>query len=216
MKKTILFEPELLAEVKRESPAVYENYCQTPFSKIEFADYGTVNIRMYMPTVILHMYKITSHTSKQNSGDELMATFQAGWLYGFTDLFLKDDVSIKDPIGRELIMVRLMMAAVAYPYYSLTTLIKESNFWKRGNVIYNTITYQEAQCFEAWKMILPCHQEFNDHFVALRADAKNVTVPAFRGLIINQPEFKPGLPLDEKDSPIDFSSFQGSNNNCGR
>lgn len=40
MKKTVLFEPTLLAEVERDSPAVYENYCQTPFSKLEFADYG--------------------------------------------------------------------------------------------------------------------------------------------------------------------------------
>lgn len=40
MEKAILFEPELLAEVERESPAVYESYCITPFAKIEFADNG--------------------------------------------------------------------------------------------------------------------------------------------------------------------------------
>lgn len=52
MKKAILFEPELLAEVERESPAVYENYCQTPFSTIEFADYGTAKHPM---TQVAHM-----------------------------------------------------------------------------------------------------------------------------------------------------------------
>lgn len=206
MKKAVLFEPKLLAEVERESPAVYENYCQTPFSKIEFADYGTSRTRMYMPSIILHMFKVTS---KQSLGNELMETFQAGWVFGKQDLFLKDDVSTEDPLGRELTMVRLMMAAIAYPYYSLVTLIKDDNFWKRGNIIYNTMTYQEAQCFEAWKIILPCHPLFNERFVELKAEAKNVTVPAFRCLKINQPGFKPGLPLDERDSPIDFRVVEG-------
>lgn len=212
MKKAILFEPTLLAEVERESPAVYKEFCTSPFAKIEFADYGTLNIHMYMPTYILQMFKITS---KQSSGTELMETFQSGWVFGYKDLFLKPEGSLKNPLIKELTMMRMMMAALAYPYYSLKTLIKDDNFRKRDNIIYNTLTYQEAQCFEAWKVILMCHQDFNDRYVKLNAEAKNVTIPVFRCLDINKPKFKLGLPLDENDPPIDFNSYRGSNKSCG-
>lgn len=212
MEKVILFEPTLLAEVERESPAVYKEFCTTPFANIDFADYGTSEIHMYMPRYILHMFKVTTG---QDSGKMLMETLQSGWVFGNLDLFLKNEGSLKNPLEKELAMVRMMMAGIAYPYYNLETLIKDDNFRKRNHIIYNTITYQESQCFNAWKVILMCHQEFNDRFVELKAEAKNVTIPEFQYLDPNKPKFKPGLPLDENDPPVDFNSYRGSNKNCG-
>lgn len=171
MKKAILFDPKLLAEVERESPAVYKKFCISPFARIEFADYGTSDIPMYMPKH--QLYLLETLIKKEDNYSLMIEFFQAGWVMGMSELYGNNHCISKNPLRKEIGKIEIMMAACAYPYYTIDTLMGKESVLVKDDIVYNAFTYKEGQCFEAWKLILKCHQYFNGSFAKMEAKLKD-------------------------------------------
>jgi hypothetical protein len=163
MKKAILIEPELLAKSKIISPDLYEYYCNSPLSRIEFADYGPPNVQMLMPKRILNLYETLSK-GISDEPPQLMHCLQYGWLCGYADLFSKHEGKMTDA-NRYMTKDFFLKCALHYPSYDFESLIDPNNYVMRDHLMYNKLTYREAQCLEAWRFIFKCPVSFNDFFV---------------------------------------------------
>lgn len=166
MKKAIVIKPELLAEAKIIAPDLYAYYCKSPVSIIEFADYGISGSQMLMPKAILHLFEVLSKKIG-NEQSHLMECFQYGWVCGYADLFTKYEGKTTGANGHR-IKDFIFNCALHYPYYDIKSLIDRKNYVMRGDLMYNTLTYKEAQCLEAWKFMFACPEDFNDFFVGLK------------------------------------------------
>ena len=166
MKNAIVIKPELLAEAKIIAPDLYAYYCNSPVSIIEFADYGMPDCQMLMPKKILQLFEILS---KKNGNEQphLMECFQYGWLCGYSDLFEKYGGKITDA-NRHKKKEFFFNCALHYPFYEINSLLDPKNYVMRGDLMYNKLTYSEAQCLEAWRFMFKCPEDFNDFFVGLK------------------------------------------------
>lgn len=166
MKKAIGIKPELLAEAKIVAPDLYAYYCSTPLSIIEFADYGMPDCQMLMPKKILQLFELLTKGTG-NETPHLMECFQYGWLCGYSDLYTKYGRKITGANGHKK-KEFFFNCALHYPYYEIKSLVDPKNYVMRGDFMYNTLTYKEAQCLEAWKLMFACPEVFNDFFVKLK------------------------------------------------
>ncbi|HEY3373383.1 MAG TPA: hypothetical protein VGK10_21240 [Prolixibacteraceae bacterium] len=171
MKKAILLKPELLAESKIISPDLYEYYCNSPISRIEFADYGTPYLPMFMPKKMLDFFKYL--TKQSNEPSQMMESFQCGWAFGYSDLFSSEEGEITDT-NREKVKKFFFDCAIHYPHYDFYSLINRDNFVIRDRFLYNKLTYQESQCLEAWRFMLKCPEEFNDFFIEFNSQKRRM------------------------------------------
>ena len=177
MKKAILIEPELLAESKIIPPDLYEYFCNSPISRIEFADYGTQHLKMFMSKRMLYLYETLSK-GIINETSQMMECFQCGWVFGYSDLFSKHEGEITDA-NRHMAMDFFFKCALHYPSYDFVTLIDPNNYVMRDHLMYTKSTYREAQCLEAWRFMFKCPDEFNDFFVEFNARKNNLDKGGF-------------------------------------
>lgn len=166
MKKPVVIETELLADAKISAPDLYAYYRSSPLSIIEFADYGMSDSQMIMPKTILDVLKIL-FKKNDNGPQYLMECLQYGWVCGFADLFTKYEGKITDA-NRAKIKDFIFNCALQYPYYDIDSLLDPKNLVWRGDLMYNTLTYKEAQYVEAWRLIFQSPEYFNDLFVELK------------------------------------------------
>ena len=172
MKKAIIVEPELLAKSKITSPDLYEYFCNSPISRIVFADYGYPNVQMFMPKRILYLYETLSKGTG-NESPHLLQCFQYGWLCGNADLFSKHGGKITDA-NRHMKMDFFFKCALHYPSYDFESLIDPNNYVMRDHLMYTKSTYREAQCLEAWRFMFKCPVIFNDFFIEFNALKDNL------------------------------------------
>jgi len=171
MKKAILIEPELLAKIKRNSPAIYEYYCNSPFTRIEFVDYGILGIPMYMPKEVMCL--LDDGCRKENvEVSQVMLALQVSYAFGKSDMVTKYAGNNPDPVKMGITIGALLNHGLNYPYYDITSLLNPYNYEERDGVMYNKTTYKEAQYFEAWNGIFSLHEIFNDLFIDINATRK--------------------------------------------
>lgn len=171
MKKAILIKPELLAEIKRNSPAIYEYYCNSPFTRIEFVDYGDLVWPLYMPKKVVSL--LDAGCKKENvTVSQVMMGLKVGYMFGQDDLLSKHAGNQSDTLKMGLMIGDLLNLALNYPYYDTASLLDPNNYVKRDGVFYSAITYKEGQYFEAWKGIFTLHDVFNDLFIDINESRK--------------------------------------------
>lgn len=171
MKKTFLFEPGLLAEVERESPNLYECYCHSPLSKMDFVDYGLEGQPCFMPSEVMDSIELISKRGSINMS-KILTIFQNGYHFGLIDVKKRcpvDQAAIIKDLGLQLSVFDLILN---YPNYEIESLFNEHNFKKRDNLLYSLITYKEAQYYMAWQIIFSHHEEFNDVFEEINVARK--------------------------------------------
>jgi hypothetical protein len=171
MKKAILFEPTLLAEVERESPDLYEYYRDCPISEKEFVDYGPDDRHCFMLKEIMDGLELIIELGPY-SIDTLIKPFQAGYNYGRMDLEERLPSDHFEFIEERKVLLMVFDLILNYPFYELESLLDENNFGKRDGLLYHKITYQEAQYYKAWETLLWRHEDFNDVFKQINADRK--------------------------------------------
>lgn len=170
MKKAILFEPELLARVERESPHLYEYYCNSPLSRFEFADFGTPDTPMYMQKRILEIIQAGLNFDNIDHSI-LMAPLQRGWELGKRRL-LSEYESTTEPILKILFQEVILRFALDYCPCDAETLIKAENFGESDEGMFNFSTYNYALCIEAWKIMLANHRDYNDLCLSTKTNRK--------------------------------------------
>lgn len=186
MKKTILFEPALLAEVNRKSPAVYEFYSNSPFSEFEYVEFCLGSEKYLIQKEIIDFLDERA-VAENLDVTMLKLSLQAGYKYGRFDLLKKYPGDNAESLQASLLIGELLNLAMNYPYYDADTLFSMDNFGTRHGFPYSKLTYQEAQCLMAWETIFSRHVDFNGLFVPINEARKRL------GLV--------------NMGPMDFSSF---------
>lgn len=161
MKEAILFEPKLLAEVERESPALYEYYCTTPFHKYDYTNYGIRHIPMFMrKDILLTLKSDLNHDRRKYK--ELLKTFIYGWEKGLADLFIKICEDNTFTFLKETAYDDILEAALNDSAYDLDTLVCKDHMLVHNNNTYSDLTYRDAQCHFGWGVVLKFHLRFDD------------------------------------------------------
>lgn len=167
MKKAILFEPTLLAEVERKAPDLYEYYCNCPLSCFKFVNYGTKEYPMYIQKGVLELLEPLKKDESLNIPGIIMA-LQAGYLFGSTDLISKYPGKNIKMMESARVARTVVNICLKYPSYTIVALLKASNFDYRNGIPYSKLTYKEGQYFVAWNTIFDRYEDWNYFFVKLK------------------------------------------------
>lgn len=184
MKKAVIVKPSLLAEIKRESPAVYEYYNNSFLTRHEFIDYGFEHEPMFMRLDVYFM--IANHLNTIHldiSGD--MDMLQAGYLAGKNDLIKEISKHSVDEYFSKTAncLLRIATRENYLPDSERCDLINNE-----GRV-FNKGTYCDGIYFEAWSQLFFAHALHNDVFKQINSRSKKFNLD-----YDNKPDF--GYPLN--------------------
>jgi len=159
MKKAIIVEPLLLADIKRTSPAVYEYYNHSSFTRHEFIDYGFEFEPMFMRLDVYYIL-VNYVNSIQMNIDGIIDMLQSGYRAGKSDLILELSKpsythSFSKTANR---LLNIAMNEHYIPDSERCALINnEGRMFNKG-------TYIDGIYFQAWDQLFLNHAMVNDVF----------------------------------------------------
>lgn len=158
MKKAILIEPELLAEIKLKSPAVYEYYINSSYYKEDYIDYGSDAEPMFM-RLDYYMMLLNKMESSQFSSS-IIDFVKLGYRVGKADLenYLCEPSNIHSFHKTSNHLLNIVLCEQVLPDTERLMLINN-----KGRVMYKG-PYFDGIFFHAWENLFSFHFMHNELF----------------------------------------------------
>lgn len=169
MKRIPFVDTSLLAEVEKESPAVFGNFISNPISRFTFVDYSIDDTPMLMQ---LEAYEHLQLFAQINfiTMDETLDQLQIAYDLGYGDLFARLNKKMKE-VDRlvEIQFVLLFIALDKYPLHDFDRFNQHLDAHidlDSVSVAFKT-AYMDALYYESWREVLKNHHLFEELFVKL-------------------------------------------------
>lgn len=171
MKKAIFVEPLLLADIKRKSPAIYEYYNNSFFTKHEFIDYGEEWEPMFMRLDVYYML-VNDLVKIDMTISDIMDMLQEGYRAGQEDL-IAELCKPSYLCSFALTGNRLLNIALREDYLPDS---ERCALIKNNGRVFNKGTYCDGIFFQAWEQIFMEHAWHNDIFKQINQGSKKFDI----------------------------------------